>query len=48
MPDGRWSTGNLGTEEYEASDVLDTAWAILFLKKATRPLEPIAAPVTGG
>ena len=47
-PDGRWSTGNLGTEEYEASDVLDTAWAILFLKKATRPLTPIAAPVTGG
>ena len=41
--DGRWSTGALG--EYEASDVLDTAWAILFLKKATKPVKPIPGPV---
>ncbi len=47
-PDGRWHTGTLGTKEYEASDVLDTAWAILFLKKATRPLEPVKAPVITG
>ena len=48
MPDGRWHTGVLGTKEYEASDVLDTAWAILFLKKATRPLEPVKPPVITG
>ena len=41
---GRWSTGTLGTKEYEASDVLDTAWAILFLKRATEPLPPVPAP----
>ena len=40
---GRWSTGTL--PEYEPSDVLDTAWAILFLKKATRPAQPIPGPV---
>jgi len=40
---GRWSTGAL--PEYEPSDALDTAWAILFLKKATRPAEPIPGPV---
>lgn len=48
MPDGRWRTGMLGTKEYKASDVLDTAWAILFLKKATRPLDPVKAPVVTG
>ena len=44
-PDGRWNTGALGGSEYEASDVLDTAWAILFLKKATKPMKPIPGPV---
>ena len=43
--DGSWNTGNLGGKEYKPSAVLDTAWAILFLKKATRPLEPIPQPV---
>lgn len=43
--DGRWSTGVLGGKEHEKSDALDTAWAILFLKKATRPLDPIPAPI---
>ena len=43
--DGRWSTGALGTDEYEASDALDTAWAILFLKRATRPGKPLEPPV---
>ena len=43
--DGRWSTGVLGGAEYEKSDVCDTAWAILFLKKATRPMKPIPMPV---
>ncbi len=42
---GRWSTGMLGGTDYKASDVLDTAWAILFLKKATRPAQPIPGPV---
>jgi len=42
--DGRWSTGALGGKEYEASDVVDTAWAILFLARATRPLDPIRPP----
>ena len=48
--DGRWSTGALGTNnEYEASDVLDTAWALLFLKRATRPAQPVPPPqVTEG
>lgn len=45
-PDGRWVTGALGTPgEFEASDVLDTAWALLFLERATRPATPIPAPV---
>lgn len=43
--DGSWDTGALGGSEYKASAVVDTAWAILFLKKATRPLEPIPQPV---
>lgn len=48
-PDGRWSTGALGGGETEGSDVLDTAWALLFLKRATRPAPPIAPPnVTEG
>lgn len=45
-PDGRWSTGALGNpNEYEGSDVLDTAWALLFLKRATRPAQPVPPPV---
>ncbi len=48
LPDGRWHTGVLGTKEYSASDVLDTASAILLLKKATRPLEPVKPPVVTG
>ena len=48
-PDGRWSAGTMGFDgEYEASDVLDTAWALLFLKRATRPVVPIPAPVISG
>jgi hypothetical protein len=44
--DGRWATGALGIPgEFEASDVLDTAWALLFLKRATRPIQPIPPPV---
>jgi hypothetical protein len=43
--DGRWATGALGAREVEASDLCDTAWAILFLKRATRPTRPIPAPV---
>ena len=43
--DGRWSTGALGGKEFEASDAIDTAWAILFLQKATRPMPPIEGPV---
>jgi hypothetical protein len=45
--DGRWSTRTFGGEngEYEASDVVDTAWAILFLARATRPAPPLRPPV---
>ncbi len=43
--DGSWNTGMLGGKEYKASAVLDTAWAILFLKKATRPMKPMPPPV---
>jgi hypothetical protein len=44
--DGRWHTGALGQGgEIEASDLCDTAWALLFLKKATRPVVPIMPPV---
>ena len=43
--DGSWNTGALGGSEYKENAVVDTAWAILFLKKATRPLEPIPQPV---
>jgi hypothetical protein len=48
--DGRWSTGALGSPgEFEGSDVLDTAWALLFLKRATRPAQPVPPPqVTEG
>jgi hypothetical protein len=48
--DGRWSTGAIGGEgKIAASDLCDTAWALLFLKKATKPTVPIRAPVvTGG
>jgi hypothetical protein len=44
-PEGRWSTGTLGAKDIAPSDLLDTAWALLFLKKATRPTVPIPAPV---
>ena len=44
--DGRWASGALGTAEYEASDILDTAWAILFLKRATHPLDSPMPVVT--
>jgi hypothetical protein len=45
-PDGRWSTGALGGKgEVEPSDLCDSAWALLFLKKATRPTVPMPAPV---
>ena len=43
--DGRWSTGALGASELAPSDLCDTAWALLFLKRATRPMIPIKAPV---
>jgi hypothetical protein len=43
--DGSWETKGLGAQEYAANAVCDTAWAILFLKRATRPLPPIRAPV---
>lgn len=43
--DGSWNTGMLGGKEYKPSAVLDTAWAILFLKKATRPMKPMPPPV---
>ena len=49
--DGRWSTGALGQAEAKigGSDLCDTAWALLFLKKATKPTIPIRPPVvTGG
>jgi hypothetical protein len=44
-PAGKWSTGTMGSAEIAPSDLLDTAWALLFLKKATRPTVPIPAPV---
>ncbi len=43
--DGKWSTGSLGSAEMSPSDILDTAWALLFLNKATRPTEPVKVPV---
>ena len=43
--DGRWSTGALGAKEMEPSDLCDTAWALLFLKRATRPTKEIQPPV---
>jgi hypothetical protein len=48
--DGRWQTGALGAGgEIGASDLCDTAWAVLFLKRATRPMPPIPVPtVTEG
>jgi hypothetical protein len=47
-PDGRWSTG-ASIKEIVPNDLADTAWALLFLTRATRPLEPIKPPVvTGG
>ncbi|HVG93892.1 MAG TPA: hypothetical protein VND21_05560 [Planctomycetota bacterium] len=44
-PEGLWSTGAIGARELSPSDICDTAWAILFLKRATRPTRPIPAPV---
>jgi hypothetical protein len=48
--DGRWATGALGAgDEIAASDLADTAWALLFLKRATRTMPPIPVPtVTTG
>lgn len=46
--EGKWSTGVLGAKDVEPSDVVDTAWAILFLARATRPAPPIKAPVVTG
>ena len=49
LPDGHWSSGATGVKEGGPSDLCDTAWALLFLKKATRPVIPVPAPVvTGG
>ncbi len=49
LEDGHWSSGVTGVKEVGPSDLCDTAWALLFLKKATRPVIPIPAPVvTGG
>jgi hypothetical protein len=46
--DGRWSTGNMGIDDtFEASDVVDTAWAILFLARATRPMPPLPVVTPG-
>ena len=42
--DGRWHTGALDGTDYQPSDVIDTAWAILFLKRATRPMTPVMPP----
>ena len=39
-----WETGNT----HEPKDVLDTCFALLFLKRATKDLVPPSAPVTGG
>jgi hypothetical protein len=43
--DGSWHTGFLGGTDYEPNDALDTAWAVLFLARATRPAKPILPPV---
>ncbi len=44
--DGRWSTGTMDSGKvFLGSDVVDTAWAILFLARSTRPMPPIPAPV---
>jgi len=45
QPTGKWSTGAIGAEEIVPSDLIDTAWALLFLKKATRPTVLVPAPV---
>lgn len=43
--EGRWSTGTMGFDStFQPSDVVDTAWAILFLARATRPM-PVPVPV---
>jgi hypothetical protein len=42
--DGRWSTGALSSDVSQ-SDVVDTSWALLFLKRAVKPATPIPAPV---
>ena len=44
--DGRWQTGMMDQEKtFQSSDIVDTAWAILFLARSTRPMPPIPAPV---
>jgi len=49
LEDGHWDSGVIGVKEVGPSVLCDTAWALLFLKKATRPVIPIPAPVvTGG
>jgi hypothetical protein len=43
-PDGSWDAGNQGT----SGPIPDTAWAILFLRRATTPLVRIPErPLTG-
>lgn len=47
--DGHWASRAFGDGTFEASDVVDTAWAVLFLARATRPMEPLRPPtVTPG
>lgn len=44
--EGSWSTGTMGGDgTFEPNDAVDTAWAILFLARSTRPMPPIPAPV---
>jgi hypothetical protein len=47
VADGSWSTGAMGGKEVLPSDVIDTAWALLFLKKATRPVAPLPVITSG-
>jgi hypothetical protein len=42
--DGRWSTGTAGPDVTSGDDV-ETAFALLFLKRAVRPATPVPAPV---
>lgn len=47
VADGHWSTGALGDALYAASDAADTAWAVLFLARATRPAPPMPVVTEG-